>query len=113
MAKETKAQAAVMDRVMHEYKHGELKTNAGARVKDRKQAVAIALSEAGESDRVDPATNRKRLAATRRRERQGRTGKARAEGDQTRAELYERAKKRKIPGRSTMSKAELEKALKG
>lgn len=31
----------------------------------------------------------------------------------TKAELYERAKKRDIPGRSSMSKAELEKALAG
>lgn len=112
MAKETTAQAEVMDRVMHEYKHGELKTNAGAKVKDRRQAVAIALSEAGESNQVDAKTNRRRLATTKRRERQGGTGKQRAEGDPTKAELYERARKRNIAGRSTMSKAALERALK-
>ena len=33
-------------RVMSEYKHGSLKSSSGAKVKSRKQAVAIALSEA-------------------------------------------------------------------
>jgi hypothetical protein len=33
-------------KVMHEYKHGELKSGRGAKVKSRKQAIAIGLSEA-------------------------------------------------------------------
>ncbi len=33
-------------KVMHEYKHGQLKSGGKAKVKNRKQAVAIALSEA-------------------------------------------------------------------
>jgi hypothetical protein len=33
-------------RVMREYKHGELRSSSGAKVRKRKQAVAIALSEA-------------------------------------------------------------------
>jgi hypothetical protein len=33
-------------KVMHEYKEGDLKSSTGGTVKDRKQAVAIALSEA-------------------------------------------------------------------
>jgi hypothetical protein len=33
-------------KVMKEFKEGELKSSSGAKVKDRKQAVAIALSEA-------------------------------------------------------------------
>ena len=39
-------------KVMHEYKHGELKSGKsgkGGKVKSRKQAVAIALSEARKS----------------------------------------------------------------
>jgi hypothetical protein len=37
-------------KVMHEYKHGELKSGgSGQKVKSRKQAVAIALSEARQS----------------------------------------------------------------
>jgi hypothetical protein len=33
-------------KVMSEYKHGELKSGSGGKVKSRKQAVAIALNEA-------------------------------------------------------------------
>jgi hypothetical protein len=33
-------------KVMHEYKHGELKSGRGGKVKSRKQAIAIGLSEA-------------------------------------------------------------------
>ena len=36
-------------KVMHEYKHGELKSGSGGKVKSRKQAVAIALNEVRES----------------------------------------------------------------
>jgi len=35
-----------VEKVMREYKHGQLKSGGRAKVKDRKQAVAIALSEA-------------------------------------------------------------------
>ena len=38
-----------MSRVMHEYKHGELKSRGKAKVKSRKQAIAIGLSEARRS----------------------------------------------------------------
>ena len=33
-------------KTMHEFKHGELKSGTGAKVKSKKQAVAIGLSEA-------------------------------------------------------------------
>ena len=36
-------------KVMHEYKHGELKSGRGGKVKSWKQAVAIALNEARKS----------------------------------------------------------------
>ena len=36
-------------KVMDEFKHGDLKSSAGGKVKDRTQAIAIALSEARES----------------------------------------------------------------
>jgi hypothetical protein len=36
-------------KVMKEYKEGKLKSGSGDKVKDRKQAVAIAMSEAGMS----------------------------------------------------------------
>ena len=46
--KENKMQAKVK-KVMREYKGGKLKSGSGAKVKSRKQAIAIALSEAGMS----------------------------------------------------------------
>ncbi len=36
-------------KVMHEYKEGTLKSGSGGKVKNRKQAVAIALNEARSS----------------------------------------------------------------
>jgi hypothetical protein len=36
-------------KVMHEFKQGTLKSSSGAKVKKRKQAVAIAMSESGQS----------------------------------------------------------------
>ncbi len=48
--KETQKQKDKVEKVMHEYKEGTLKSGkdgAGGKVKSRKQAVAIALSEAG------------------------------------------------------------------
>jgi hypothetical protein len=102
MAKTSKAQQKTVERVMGEFKDGDLKTSAGDTVKDRKQAIAIGLSEAGASNQQTPAQNRKRLAKTRRQER----------GDgPTKAELYEKAKTQDVPGRSKMSKAELAKAV--
>ena len=49
--KETKKQAAKIGKVMHEWKAGTLNTGSktGPVVKSRKQAVAIALSQAGVS----------------------------------------------------------------
>ncbi|MBI1898698.1 MAG: hypothetical protein HYZ57_09930 [Acidobacteria bacterium] len=38
-----------VEKVMHEYKHGQLKSGGRGKVKSRKQAVAIALNEARES----------------------------------------------------------------
>ena len=45
MANEKNGQKKI-EKVMKEFKEGELKSSSGAKVKDRKQAVAIALSEA-------------------------------------------------------------------
>jgi hypothetical protein len=38
-----------VQKVMHEYKEGELKSSSGKKVTSRKQAVAIAMSEAGKA----------------------------------------------------------------
>lgn len=120
MAKQSKAQKQTVERVMHEFKHGELERKGGRKVKNPKQAIAIALSEAGASKYQSPSENKKRLRETKEKERKGETGQGRAEGKRAQAsqrpepsksELYEKAKKRKIPGRSKMSKGELQRAL--
>ncbi|HWK68013.1 MAG TPA: DUF6496 domain-containing protein [Rhizobiaceae bacterium] len=110
MAKQSKAQKDTVERVMHEYKHGELRIRGkGPKVKDLKQAIAIALREAGTSKYESPRENRETLKKTKARERKGETAQARAEG--TKSELYEQAKRQGIPGRSKMSKSELERAV--
>lgn len=43
-----KAQAKI-ERVMKEYKRGELKSSSGQKVTNRKQAIAIGISEARDS----------------------------------------------------------------
>jgi hypothetical protein len=104
MPRQSKPQRETVERVMHEYKHGELKTARGSRrVQNPKQAIAIALSEAGASKYESPAKNRQNLQRTKRAERTGTRN--------TRAELYEQAKRRKVPGRSKMTKAQIERAL--
>ena len=119
MAKQSSSQRKTIKRVMHERKHGELKTRGGRKVKSRRQAIAIALHEAGSSRSESRRKNARNLRRTKRRERGGETGQARAEGGggsrrrsgKTRAELYAEAKRRKIPGRSRMSKQQLQRAL--
>ena len=55
-------------KVMHEYKHGQLKSGrSGKRVKSRKQAVAIALSEARESGAKIPKKGAARKKSSRRK----------------------------------------------
>ena len=122
--RQSKEQKETVERVMHEFKHGELRIRgSGPKVKNPKQAVAIALHEAGASNQESPKRNRENLRRTKAKERRGETAQARAEGKKsarhrsrggtsgTRADLYEEAKRRHIPGRSRMSKAELERAL--
>ena len=77
---ETKAQKETVGRVMHEFKHGELESSRGGTVKSRKQAVAIALSEAGASKNESPQKNREHLKKTKDKERHGETAQAQKEG---------------------------------
>lgn len=123
---QSKAQKETVERVMHEFKHGELRIRgSGPKVKNPKQAIAIALHEAGASNQESPKKNRESLRKTKAKERRGETAKDRTEGKKaashrarggkssgkTKAELYEEAKRRHIPGRSRMSKEQLERAL--
>lgn len=154
MPKSSPRQRKTLGRVMHEFKHGELKSGPGGRagkVKSRRQAIAIALNEAGASKYNSGRRNRRNLARTERKEARGDTyqqeregkshvgargrressramggknatkttargrkaarARARNEGTATKAQLYRRAKARSIPGRSKMTKQQLDNAL--
>ena len=111
---QSKAQKETVSRVMHEFKHGELESSSGRKVRNPKQAVAIGLREAGASKYESKEKNRENFKRTQARQRHAATEKDRSErhnDGQTRAELYAEAKRRKIPGRSKMSKGQLERAL--
>jgi Family of unknown function (DUF6496) len=78
--RESEPQKETVERVMHEFKHGELRSGAsGEKVKNRKQAVAIALSEAGVSAEQTSKKNESHLRHTKAKERRGETGKDEAE----------------------------------
>lgn len=130
-AKQTKSQKETVERVMHEFKEGELRIRGnGPKVKNPKQAIAIALHEAGASNQESPKKNKQNQAKTRAKEKKGQTAQAEKEGkaaqDKTmkkatarksdadgksKAELYAEARRRDIPGRSRMGKQELARAL--
>lgn len=64
MAKYSKEASEKVEEVMHELKQGELKTGTGKKVTSRKQAIAIALSEAREEgDKVPEKPIAKKAAA--------------------------------------------------
>jgi len=151
---ESSRQKRITGRVMHEFKHGELKSGSGGKagkVKSRRQAIAIALQEAGASKYDNARRNRHSLRRTEKKEAQGRTAQQEREGrshvgasrerestramggrdarkqtvrghraavararksdGHTRKELYEKARKRHVEGRSKMTKRQLENAL--
>ena len=83
MAKETPSQRKSVGRVMHEYKHGELKSGPGGRagkVKNPRQAIAIALHEAGASKYESANENRRSYARTKQKEARGETAQQETEG---------------------------------
>jgi hypothetical protein len=49
MAMATVSQKRKVEKVTHEYKEGDLKSSSGRKVKSRKQAVAIVMSESAQS----------------------------------------------------------------
>lgn len=81
MRHQSDAQKATVKRVMHEFKHGELRSaGSGEPVEDRNQAVAIAMHEAGSSREESSETNRQNLRRTKEKERHGQTAEAEKEG---------------------------------
>src|SRR6201987_908154 len=83
MPKQSKGQKETVGRVMHEYEHGELKSGRGGKggkVKSRRQAIAIALNEAGASRYNSAAKNRRNERKTERKEARGETYQQEREG---------------------------------
>src|SRR5882757_5728918 len=76
-------QKRVTGRVMHEFKHGKLKSGRGGKggkVKNRRQAIAIALEESGTSKYEINRRNRRNLRRTEGKEARGRTAQQEREG---------------------------------
>ncbi|HTN45725.1 MAG TPA: DUF6496 domain-containing protein [Flavipsychrobacter sp.] len=64
MARYSKSAEDKVEKVMHEYKKGTLKSSAGKKVTSRKQAVAIGLSEAREAGEKVPAKKKAAVKKT-------------------------------------------------
>ena len=80
---ESARQKRITGRVMHEFKHGELKRGPGGKggpVKSRRQAIAIALEEAGDSKYESEARNERNLHRTEKKEAEGKTAQQGHEG---------------------------------
>jgi hypothetical protein len=80
---ESSRQKRITGRVMHEFAHGELKSGRGGKggkVKNRRQAIAIALQEAGASRYQSESRNRRNLRKTESKEAAGRTAQQEREG---------------------------------
>jgi hypothetical protein len=83
MPKSSPRQRKTMGRVMHEFKHGELQSGRGGKagtVKSRRQAIAIALKEAGASKYESESENKRNLAKSERKEARGDTYQQEREG---------------------------------
>ena len=83
MAKSSPRQRKTLGRVMHEFAHGELKSGPGGKggkVKSRRQAIAIALKEAGASKYDSKTENKRNLAKSERKEARGETYQQEREG---------------------------------
>jgi len=78
--KQNSGQKATIGRVMHEFKHGELRSSHGEKVANPKQAIAIALSESGGSNEQSPEQQKRSLSRTKAKERRGETAAAEKEG---------------------------------
>ncbi len=82
-ARTSPSQRKTLGRVMHEYAHGELKSGRsgkGGEVRSRRQAIAIALKEAGASKYESKSENRRHLARSKHKEAEGKTYQQEREG---------------------------------
>ena len=107
MAKATERQRRTEGRVMHEFKHGELKSGPdgkGGKVKSRKQAIAIALSEAGDSKFKSASENRSARKKTAKKEARGQTAQQETEGRSRVGARGKRKSTRAMGGKNAMQK---------
>ena len=84
MPRTSPRQRKTTGRVMHEFKHGELKSGPsgrGGKVRNRRQAIAIALCEAGASKYESASENKRHYPSrSKRKEARGATGQQEREG---------------------------------
>jgi hypothetical protein len=83
MPRSSPRQRKTIGRVMHEFKHGELKSGRGGKggkVKSRRQAIAIGLKEAGASKYESASENKRNFAESKRKEARGETSQQEREG---------------------------------
>jgi hypothetical protein len=109
MAKESMAQRKTTGRVMHEFAHGELKSGRGGKggkVKSRKQAIAIALKEAGASKDESPKKNKRNLAKSKRKEAAGKTYQQEREGKRKVGASGKRESSRAMGGKNARTAAQ-------
>jgi hypothetical protein len=76
---QSRGSTETISRVVHEFKHGELESSSGQKVKNPGQAIAIGLREAGASNYESKEKKRGNLKRTKARERRGATEKDRRE----------------------------------
>ena len=108
MARTSQGQRKTIGRVMHELKHGELKrgpSGKGGKVKSRRQAIAIALKEAGASKYESKRDNEKHYARTKRKEARGQTAQQEAEGKSHVGARSRKARAKAATGRDGTGKA--------
>ncbi|MEZ5648031.1 MAG: DUF6496 domain-containing protein [Alphaproteobacteria bacterium] len=105
MAQQSKGQKKTMHRVMHEYKKGNLKGSQGNKVKTRKQAIAMALHEAGASNQESPQENARNYRRTKRREQAGKTGTRTVSANQKKASKNSSNSSRKMNKAQTIRRS--------
>jgi hypothetical protein len=103
MAKESMAQRKTTGRVMHEFAHGELKSGRGGKVKSRRQAIAIALKEAGASKYQSKSENKRNLGKSKRKEAEGKTYQQEREGKSHVGARGRRSSSRAMGGKNARS----------
>jgi hypothetical protein len=94
-------------RVMHEFKHGELKSGPGGKggkVKSRRQAIAIALKESGASKYEGKSENKRNLAKSKCKEAHGETAQQEREGKPHVGAYRRRESSKAMGGRNATSR---------